>query len=109
MDALLDEMEEMKRVVNKGITAEQKARLRAGLKAMENTADPIHKKEAEHYVLPRPLRIGDSVLIYDIDKKAIVVELSEKGEFSGRSGRDHPDACATGKSEAAEAGKDSDS
>ncbi|WP_195975017.1 endonuclease MutS2 [Hydrogeniiclostridium mannosilyticum] len=80
MDALLEEMEEMKRAVNKGITAEQKARLRAGLKAMENTADPIHKKEAEHYVLPRPLQVGDNVLIYDIDKKATVVELPEKGD-----------------------------
>lgn len=47
---------------------------------MENTADPIHKKEAEHYVLPRPLQVGDNVLIYDIDKKATVVELPERGD-----------------------------
>ncbi|MFR1477879.1 MAG: Smr/MutS family protein [Hydrogeniiclostridium mannosilyticum] len=30
--------------------------------------------------MPRPLQVGDNVLIYDIDKKATVVELPERGD-----------------------------
>ena len=40
---------------------------------MENEADPVEPKKAEAYKLPRPLKKGDRVLIYDIDKKAIVI------------------------------------
>jgi DNA mismatch repair protein MutS2 len=45
---------------------------------MENQADPVEKKTEEAYKLPRPLKKGDRVLIYDIDKNAIVVTPPDK-------------------------------
>ena len=69
IDAMLNEMEELKKQKNKALTAEQKAKLKSGLRALENEADPVRKKDEEAYVLPRPLKKGDPVLIYDIDKK----------------------------------------
>ncbi len=77
IDALMNEMEELKKQQNKSLSSEQKAKLNAGLRALEVSADPIHKREEEKYVLPRPLKVGDTVLIFDIDKKATVLELPE--------------------------------
>ncbi len=78
IDAILNEMEEMKKQHSKMLSAEQKAKLKAGMRSLEETADPIQKKQVqEKYVLPRPLKIGDTVLIYDIDKEGTVLELPE--------------------------------
>ena len=76
-DALLNEMEELRRQKGKSMTAEQKARMNAGLRALENAADPVSRKEEEDYRLPRPLKPGDDVLIYDIDKPATVLRPAE--------------------------------
>ncbi|WP_027103947.1 endonuclease MutS2 [Faecalispora sporosphaeroides] len=73
-DALLEELEEMKRQGAKSMTAEQRARMKAGIRDMESASDPVSKKEPESYVLPRPLKAGDDVLIFDIDKEGTVVE-----------------------------------
>ncbi len=78
IDAMLNEMEELKKQKNKALTAEQKAKLKSGLRALENEADPVREKDAEHYVLPRPLKKGDAVLIYDIDKKGTVLQPPDK-------------------------------
>ena len=52
-----------------------------GMRRLEDTADPIHgRKKDEGYVLPRPLQVGDTVLIFDIDKKATVLELPKDGD-----------------------------
>lgn len=77
IDAMLNEMEELKKQHSKALTAEQKAKLKAGMRALEETADPIRKKEDGEYVLPRPLKVGDTVLIFDIDKQATVLQLPE--------------------------------
>ncbi|MFU0832989.1 MAG: Endonuclease MutS2 [Oscillospiraceae bacterium] len=76
-DALIGELEEIKKKRNKILTAEQKAKLKAGMRALENGADPVRKKENGDYVLPRPLRAGDTVLIFDIDKKGTVIRPPE--------------------------------
>ncbi|MDU6346750.1 MAG: endonuclease MutS2 [Clostridium sp.] len=73
-DALLEELEEMKRQGAKSMTAEQRARMKAGMRDMESASDPVSRKEPEIYVLPRPLKAGDDVLIFDIDKEGTVVE-----------------------------------
>ncbi len=73
-DALLEELEEMKRQGAKSMTAEQRARMKAGMRDMESASDPVSRKEPETYVLPRPLKAGDDVLIFDIDKEGTVVE-----------------------------------
>lgn len=77
IDALLNEMEELKRQQNKSLSAEQKAKLKAGLRTLEETADPVHEKKDGEYKLPRPLKVGDTVLIFDIDKQATVLQLPE--------------------------------
>ena len=76
-DSLLGELEELKKQKNKLLTAEEKARLNAGLRALESGADPVRERENGDYVLPRPLAAGDSVLIFDIDKKATVLRPPE--------------------------------
>lgn len=77
IDALLNEIEEIKKQKNKTLSAEQKARLNSGIRSLENTADPVSKKEDSSYHLPRPLKVGDTVLIFDIDKKGTVLRLPE--------------------------------
>ena len=79
IDGLLNEMEEIKKQKNKAVSAEQKARLHAGVRALEDTADPVGKKQDDSsYRLPRPLKEGDSVLIYDIDQKATVLRRPDR-------------------------------
>ena len=70
---LLDEIETMKKAEK--ISAEQKAKLKSDIRRLENTADPIQNRSNDEYVLPRPLKTGDRVLIFDIDKKADVLEV----------------------------------
>lgn len=79
IDSLLNEMEELKKQHDKALSAEQKAKLKAGLRSLENTADPVRERENGEYVLPRPLREGDPVLIFDIDKKGVVIRPPEDG------------------------------
>ena len=74
-DALVNELEELRRQKNKQLSAEQKARLRSGMRELESSADPVRKRRDDHYTLPRPLVVGDEVLLYDIDKTATVLEL----------------------------------
>ncbi len=47
------------------------------LKKTEKAADPVEKTSSK-YKLPRPLKIGDNVLIADIDKNAVVLSLPDK-------------------------------
>jgi DNA mismatch repair protein MutS2 len=73
-DALMNELEELRKQ-KKNPGADAKARIRAGVRSMEEMADPVKKSlEEEEYRLPRKLKAGDSVLIFDIDKKGTVLE-----------------------------------
>ena len=85
-DALVGELEELRRQKNKQLSAEQKARLRSGLKELESSSDPVHQRRDDNYVLPRPLVVGDEVLLYDIDKEAIVLELPKDGTVLVQAG-----------------------
>ena len=82
VDSMLNEVEELRKKQNKLLTAEQKAKLKSGMKRLEEEADPIRRRRQEEgeYVLPRPLRAGDTVLIYDINKKASVLEVPPDGK-----------------------------
>ena len=72
---LLEEIEAAKK--KSDIQAEDKSKLRSQIKSLEQTADPIAKKANEGYTLPRKLKVGDEVLIFDIDKNATVLELPD--------------------------------
>jgi DNA mismatch repair protein MutS2 len=56
------------------------------MKTLEDTADPIKESEQGDYKLPRELKVGDNVLIFDIDKKAVVLEKPEKGTVLVQAG-----------------------
>ncbi len=51
--------------------------LRSRLNKLEEDIDPVTHKTRGAYVLPRPLVIGDEVLIVDIDKAAVVTALPD--------------------------------
>ena len=72
-DALIEELEKARR--EKEMTVEQRTKLRQDINKMEAHADPVRLKNtpSEEYKLPRPLKVGDEVLIYDIDKNATVL------------------------------------
>ena len=76
--ALLDEIEKIKKQKS-AADAESKAKLKKSIKSMEDHADPVAKSaDNSGYTLPRPLKVGDTVLIYDIDKKGTVLSLPDK-------------------------------
>lgn len=54
-----------------------KSTVGARLDALEKTADPVRKKQAQPYRLPRRLRSGDRVLIHDIDQKGTVLSTAD--------------------------------
>lgn len=75
--ALMDEIEKARKAKsdNEGI----RAKLRREINKIEDSSNPVQKKpEEKSYKLPRPLKVGDNVLIYDIDKDAVVLELPDK-------------------------------
>ena len=85
-DALLNELDELRRQKNKALSAEQKARLRAGMRDLEKASDPVRRRSNNGYVLPRELQVGDPVLIFDIDKEATVLEAPKDGQVLVQAG-----------------------
>lgn len=83
--ALIDELEKAQK--SKNLTSEDRAKLKKNMRTLEDTADPVRKDTQDgSYKLPRDLKIGDKVLIFDIDKKAEVLELPEKGQVLVQAG-----------------------
>ncbi len=82
--ALIDEIEKAQKAKN--MSVEDRAKLKKNMRNLEDTADPIKRSENSSYKLPRELKVGDSVLIFDIDKKAQVLELPEKGQVLVQAG-----------------------
>lgn len=82
--ALIDELEKAKKANN--LSLQERTNLKKSMRELEDTADPIKTTKNSEYKLPRELRIGDKVLIYDIDKKAEVLELPDKGQVLVQAG-----------------------
>ncbi len=75
--ALMDELDKAKKAKND--TAETRAKLRRSINEIEDSSNPVESRNpAEEYKLPRPLKVGDNVLIYDIDKDAVVLAPPDK-------------------------------
>jgi len=56
-----------------------KASMKKGLDSIGQATDPVMEYEDDgEYVLPRPLKVGDEVLIYDLQKQATVTKLADK-------------------------------
>ena len=79
---IFDQLERAKRAKDSerfGEELENRRRnVRQHLKDNSDRIDPVEKQSNENYVLPRPLRKGDNVLIININKKAVVTSLPDK-------------------------------
>lgn len=82
--ALIDDLEKAQKA--KALTADDRAKLKKNMRNLEDTADPVKDAKQGSYKLPRDLKVGDSVLIFDIDKKAEVLELPDKGQVLVQAG-----------------------
>ncbi len=80
-NAMLTELEKIKKSLNAENGAEMLSRARSSVKStlnsMLDTADPVLSRSDDKYVLPRPLVVGDAVLIFDINKTATVISIDE--------------------------------
>ncbi len=72
---ILDEIEKLKQ--NSKVSSQDIEKLRRDIDNLEKNADPVEKRKNNDYVLPRKLKAGDTVLIFDIDKKGTVVDVNE--------------------------------
>ena len=72
---ILDEIEKLKQ--NSKVSSQNIEKLRRDIDNLEKNADPVEKRKNNDYVLPRKLKAGDTVLIFDIDKKGPVVDVNE--------------------------------
>lgn len=81
-DALLDELEEIRREKDredfKNLVSGAKSKTKNTLHRMYNSANPVDERKNTGYKLPRALKKGDSVLIFDIDKKGTVLSPPDK-------------------------------
>ncbi len=82
---LLNELEDIKKAASEKYSGDLLARARASMskdmKDLEDKANPVEQRTKGDYKLPRPLKVGDSVRIIDIDKPGTVLEYRE-GEDS---------------------------
>lgn len=54
--------------------------LKKDIDELDNIANPVVQKRPENYKLPRKLKVGDNVLIFDIDKKGVITDISKDGK-----------------------------
>lgn len=82
--ALLAEIDKLKKEQKKTKDAADLARrarsaMKRGMEALDSAADPVmNLAEDEEYILPRELKIGDSILIASLGKQAEVTSLPDK-------------------------------
>ncbi|MCL2077567.1 MAG: endonuclease MutS2 [Oscillospiraceae bacterium] len=81
-DEIIDELEQLRKEKDKEDFSERvknaRSRLNKTLDKMYDTANPVSEKKKENYVLPRPLKAYDTVLLADIDKKGTLLNLPDK-------------------------------
>lgn len=83
--ALLEELERLKKEQSKQKDAAEMARraraaVKKGVGAIDTAADPVVGSfdDDENYVLPRALKVGDTVILADIGGEAVVTDLKNK-------------------------------
>ncbi len=90
-DFILDQLEEVKKARESEKLAEKlegaRAQIRKRLREAGDEVDPVTERKLEGYVLPRPLKVGDTVLVVDINKQGSVIEVSERdGKVTVKAG-----------------------
>ncbi len=93
MDAnlVMDELEKLRKQKEKEDfsrrVGEAKSQMRGKLDRLYDKANPVITRSNEDYVLPRPLKKGDHVLLVDIDKTGVVLqEAGKSGEVLVQTG-----------------------
>ena len=81
-DGVLQELSRIRKLKDSGeigrLIAEARGTVKGGIGRMHDAANPIHERTNEGYTLPRALKAGDIVQIYDIDKEAVVLKPADK-------------------------------
>lgn len=80
--SLIDELDEIRKNKDREEFRERTSAAKAGLKnkmgKLYDLANPVSERRTnKDYVLPRPLKVGDTVLIFDIDKQGTVLTLPD--------------------------------
>ena len=88
---IMEEMDKLRRARESERLGEELARarreIREHLRTHGDDFDPVEVRRDEHYVLPRPLRKGDEVIIVSLGKKATVLETPDRsGKVSVQAG-----------------------
>ncbi len=80
-EALVEELDELRRQKDAADFSKKasaaRSQLRNRLNRLEDDIDPVTQKRRDNYKLPRPLKVGDEVLLTDIDKPATVVSVAD--------------------------------
>ncbi len=84
-DYIMEEMDKLRKQKESERLAEELAAARRNIRDhLRDNADvftPTTQEEQEAYVLPRPLKKGDEVIIMSLGKKALVLDLPNKQEL----------------------------
>ena len=84
-DYIMEEMDKLRKQKESERIAEELAAARRNIREhLRDNADvftPTTQEEQEAYVLPRPLKKGDEVIIMSLGKKALVLDLPNKQEL----------------------------
>lgn len=79
---LMEELAELKKQKDSEdfsrLAAEARAQFNSRISKLYDKADPVTKRLDEHYVLPRPLQEGDTVLLADVEQEGVVVRTLDK-------------------------------
>ncbi len=82
-DKLMNELEEMKKEKDKSdfssMVKASRSKANSTLNSMSDRANPVIEKKKSKYVLPRELRVGDTVRLMDIGNKGTVISLPDAG------------------------------
>jgi DNA mismatch repair protein MutS2 len=76
-EALMEELDALRKQKDVRKAADARSSLRRRMDAMERDIDPVTVRKNENYRLPRPLKVGDDVLITELDKPAVVLSLPD--------------------------------
>ena len=78
---LMDQLEELKKAKDKEdfsrLVSEQKSAYKRNVENLYSEASKLGSNESETYVLPRPLKKGDDVLVYDSKKNGILISVPD--------------------------------
>ncbi len=88
---VMGELEKAKKAAAKAKAAGEfdraRANIRSSLRESRDKIDPVIEHKAENYVLPRPLKKGDSVILIDINQAGVLADAPDKdGSVSVRAG-----------------------